>query len=696
MCKKEFAKKLMQNTIVFSLCSLLFVGGAMAEESPEKYGEEPIAPGVIHESYSWSTNYGNILFDVLKCDLTNSDLDLRLVAGGGEYTRKATVSAMATSTNATAMINGDFFNMALQGAPIGPSIINGTLASSPAVIEGIYSLGIDTNDTAYIEAMAYNGLLTAADGASFPIDGLNKTYYWHDPSQAESHTNLIQMYNDLWGSSSRGHSTNTEVLINAEGIVEKISYGETLPYEVPDGKIILQVNGVAETFIKEHCPIGSRVQIHSEVTPNRNWQFLVGGHALLVDHGKVVPYTKDLSALAGVRARTAAGISSDGKTLWFVCAEGRTNRSVGAHLSTLGYFMQYIGVNKALNLDGGGSTTMVLKHTGETNYSTVIAPEGYGAMRAVVNGIGVYNSTPIGDVATFQVNGPDTVAIGESVQYSVSKVMDANYHSLSTDSGFGLATLSGTGTIKGFQYTATKEGQDTLRVSHTSGATQDKTITVQGPEAYSSIRLERDGAFMVDNGSTVNVKLYGTKKTGEEVLLDTSVADWTVEGFSGNVQNGSVSITNTNDVANGYIVANLGQLKAECVLGNAKYNLIDLYINESSYWFNGNEYTLDQPPIIKNSRTMVPLRLITEALGGEVEWYKDNTNTITIDYKNRHLELKIGSKTAKVDGKTVTTDTAPQISKSRTLVPIRFISEQMGMDVEYLQATKCVTICAKK
>ena len=114
------------------------------------------------------------------------------------------------------------------------------------------------------------------------------------------------MYNDLWGSSSRGHSDNTEVLIGADGTVEQISRRSTFPFEVPDGKTILQVNGIGETFIDAHCPIGSKVQITSQVLPDRNWKFLVGGHALLADNGHMVPYYKDLSSLAGTRARTAA------------------------------------------------------------------------------------------------------------------------------------------------------------------------------------------------------------------------------------------------------------------------------------------------------------------------------------------------------------------------------------------------------
>ena len=691
----DFLKKIFRHATILSLASALFVGAVMAEEAPYKTGEEPIAPGVVHESHYWNTNYGSILFEVLKCDLSDPDLDLRLVAGQGEYTERATVPQMAEDTGAVAMLNGDFFNMALEGAPIGPSLINGELASSPAVIEGIYSLGITSDNTACIEAMAYNGSVTAADGAVFPIDGLNKTYYWHDPSGAESHTNTIQMYNDLWGSSSRGHATNTEVLIGYDGTVEQISKGATFPFEVPDGKTILQVNGIGETFIKAHCPIGSKVQIVSEVTPDRDWKFLVGGHALLADNGHMVPYYKDLSALGGTRARTAAAISQDGKTLWFVCAEGRTNRSVGAQLSTMGYFMEYLGAWRAVNLDGGGSTTMVVQHLGESSLSTVVAPEGNGWLRPVVNGIGIYNSTPVGTVAGFETTGPDEMVVGETKNFGVTKAWDANYHPLAVDSSaYSITSVNEMGAAAGLAYVALSPGTETIDIVHEFGAVSQRSVNILGEEGLKSLRVETD-TFMVSEGGTVRGTLYGTKLDGSEVLLDPRVATWTLEGFSGEGSSGAVKVSSTNDLPNGKLVASLGSLRGEALLGNNAYDLLDLYIDNEVYWLNGEQKTLDQPPIIINDRTMVPLRLITEALGGQVEW-TGHDSPITIDHHGHHLELMIGSSTVNVDGVEVETDTPAEIVGDRTLVPIRFISEQLEMSVEYDGKTRCVSICGLK
>lgn len=695
MKKPRFFRRTIQSLLTIGLCSLCIVNGIHAEGSPIKNGEEAIAPGVVRESYRWDTSYGNILFEVLQCDLSDPYLDLRLVAGQGEYTQRATVPAMAQRTDATAMLNGDFFNMALEGAPIGPSIINGKLASSPAVIQGIYSLGITDENTASIEAMAYNGRLTAADGASFPIDGLNKTYYWHDPSGAESHTNLIQMYNDLWASSSRGHANNSEVLINGQGVVEKISSGKTFPFAVPDGKIILQVNGKAEQFIKQHCLVGSKVSIHSQIIPDKNWKFLVGGHALLVDGGRVVPYTKDLNALAGIRARTAAGVSADGKTLWFVCAEGRTGRSVGAHLSTLGYFMQSLGVNRAVNLDGGGSTTMVLKKYGETSLSTVIAPEGNGWLRPVVNGIGIYNSAPMGEIASFEISGPSKIVVGETVQFGLRKAVDEYMHPLTINlNDYTLSSTNGLGTTSGLYYLGLQPGTETITVTHESGLMKTRTIQIQGEEGFKNLFIKTD-QFMVNNGSIVKATLYGTKQDGSVILLDPRVANCQLEGFVGSVNNGTVFINDTNGMANGKIIAQIGSLKAEVFLGNNEYNLLDLYLDDPTYWLNGEMNTLDQPPVVIEGRTLVPIRLVTEALGGTVHW-TNNDDPIKISYKEHQIELLLNHSDAVVDGEEVSLDIPAQIVKNRTLVPIRFVSEQLGMDVVYDEATHCVSVCGLK
>ncbi len=93
--------------------------------------------------------------------------------------------------------------------------------------------------------------------------------------------------------------------------------------KIPKGKKILQVSGGSERFVRENIKVGDKVQINTNIEPNRNWKMMIGGHALLLENGAIKKYTKDVTSIGGIRARTAVGISNDGKTVYIVSCEGR-------------------------------------------------------------------------------------------------------------------------------------------------------------------------------------------------------------------------------------------------------------------------------------------------------------------------------------------------------------------------------------
>ena len=104
-----------------------------------------------------------------------------------------------------------------------------------------------------------------------------------------------------------------------------------------------------------------------------------------------------------------------------------------------------------------------------------------------------------------------------------------------------------------------------------------------------------------------------------------------------------------------------------------------LRIDEKPYMLNGVEKLSDAGPIIKNSRAFVPIRLVAEEFGAEVGW--DNaTRTVTIQANTTTIRLVIGSATAYVGNKEYTLDYPPFIvPPGRTMVPIRFVSESLGL-----------------
>src|SRR3990170_4416193 len=106
---------------------------------------------------------------------------------------------------------------------------------------------------------------------------------------------------------------------------------------------------------------------------------------------------------------------------------------------------------------------------------------------------------------------------------------------------------------------------------------------------------------------------------------------------------------------------------------------------------NGEEVVFDQQPIVIGSRVLVPLRGIFEKMGATVVWIPD-TRTVRAQRGTTSVELRIGSTAALVNGATVTLDVPAQIVGGRTLVPLRFISESLGAQVDYNAGTRTVAI----
>ncbi|MEW5921917.1 MAG: stalk domain-containing protein [Bacillota bacterium] len=99
----------------------------------------------------------------------------------------------------------------------------------------------------------------------------------------------------------------------------------------------------------------------------------------------------------------------------------------------------------------------------------------------------------------------------------------------------------------------------------------------------------------------------------------------------------------------------------------------------------------DIKPIISEGRTMVPVRFVSNELGASVGW-DEATKTVTMRQGEKTIVLVIGDTFAHVNGRRVEFDTAAALLDGRTMVPLRFISETFGALVEWVGATKAVYI----
>ena len=112
--------------------------------------------------------------------------------------------------------------------------------------------------------------------------------------------------------------------------------------------------------------------------------------------------------------------------------------------------------------------------------------------------------------------------------------------------------------------------------------------------------------------------------------------------------------------------------------------VVVMQIGSKTMFVNGKAYEKDAAPVIMNDRTLVPIRFVTESLGGKVAWNAE-TKEVTLVIDGKEIKMTIG-KTIEKYG------VAPVIIDSRTFVPVRFVADELGATTAWNAETKTVTI----
>jgi len=105
-------------------------------------------------------------------------------------------------------------------------------------------------------------------------------------------------------------------------------------------------------------------------------------------------------------------------------------------------------------------------------------------------------------------------------------------------------------------------------------------------------------------------------------------------------------------------------------------------VNAITVQYCGTVLSFDQEPIIKDGRTLVPMRGIFEAMGMELGW-DEQTQKVTATGADKTIELTIGDTKAFVNGQEIILDVPAEIMSGRTMVPVRFIAESSGYRVDW-------------
>lgn len=320
--------------------------------SPPAQPKLAALPEGAWKTISWPTGAGPTIVHVMAFHPLKGDFQLRPALAGESFSQRASVARIASAEGAVAAVNGGFF-CPQAGAPLGMLVIDGEWIRLPLPQRPVLAVMKDGRcDIARVEVegrVSFSGI-----GFLF-VTGLNEN---------ETRSDGLVVFTRRFGGRLAGVAGRTRLVISGRG---RVIFKETNGGDVPipaDGMVLSGTGASAEALAK--VPLGCEVKLTFRTRPE--WPELVhavGGGPLLVACGQVVldPAREGFRAdvAVGRHARTAIGIKPDGRVVIVAAEGGRGGRGPGLTLTELARLMLHLGCKAAMNLDGGGSTTLVVQ-----------------------------------------------------------------------------------------------------------------------------------------------------------------------------------------------------------------------------------------------------------------------------------------------------------------------------------------------
>lgn len=258
----------------------------------------------------------------------------------------------------------------------------------------------------------------------------------------------------------------------------------------------------------------------------------------------------------------------------------------------------------------------------------------------------------------------------------------------------GTYSVSLPNATKTYIFTAQIDGD----LSNYGEGTASCTVSVSRKKSSSSSSDTAAPTYGVSTGKTENGKISVTPakaEAGEKVTIKaTPDSGYQLDKVTvKDKDNSNVKLTKVNDdeytftMPKGKVSVDATFVQKDAADDNSaaeKSKVIKLQIGSRIVNVDNEAVIYDTAPVIRNDRTQVPIRIVTETLGGKVDW-NGVTKEVTLHIDGKEIKMTVG-KTLEKYG------VAPVIIDGRTFVPVRFVADELGATVAWDDATKTVTI----
>lgn len=526
---KRIASIALSATLAFSILSQSSLAYIINEERKEEY----LASGVHRAHIERFTSEGWQNLNVLTIDTTNQMNEIKAIFNTEGVSHRSNVRDMVNVSGAIAGVNGDYFNYQPHPSTLGMIVNDGKLISSAQ--EGKNKLPVFYQSSAGDSQLGYIDqsvdILNQLTGAKYHVSGFNKAYGGYK---------YLSLLTRDWGRKSFGAkaANMTEVLVENGVVADIRTNGE--PFDIPEDGYVLSQNNSPLASLTLGTPL--ELQVTSNVD-YKGLKFAMGGGSIILKNG-VAMQTNIINK--GRHPRTGIGVTQDGSKIVIITVDGR-NGYAGLTQKEFGEIFKSFGCYNAMNLDGGGSTTMVKKTKAMDKAEIINKPSG-GTPRAVVSGVGVFSSDNPGAVARIELDlDTDKAFPGVPVAYSV-KAYDASNNPVRVQANEVSASATNGASCANGSFIGTAEGTSQVTVSY-QGASDTKNIEVFSEPVELRSSTEKINAKPGDKFTIKDI--IGLDNQGRSAKIPTSSINFSIWGKVG-AMNGNV-FTASSDIGYGYI-----------------------------------------------------------------------------------------------------------------------------------------------
>lgn len=543
--------------------------GAPGDGPPWRLVQERNAgPGTVYLHYV--DDETPLSIHVARVDFGSPYIEIETVAGRDNLRERERTSSIAERLSRPGRVaivgtNADFGGA--RSSPWGMHVRNGQLLVTPARRS---ALAIDDENRPFIALFEFSLRLEPNDDAcaTLPVDHLNR--WWSYDSAA--------LFTEEWLESKRPEEgTVFEVFLEPERAA--ISPNSRIPATVlsaeesrggtpiPEGAWALHLPGDGGAFASCLQP-GTEWTLHVETQPaDRELVTVASGVPRIVRNGRIEineaeAYNKGSFATSR-HPRTAFGIAEDGRTLILAVVDGRqAGLSAGATLEELAEIMLRLGAHDALNMDGGGSSTMLVR--GE-----VMNSPSDGVERETTSSLIVFSTAPEGSAAHLDVLlPPSPLPVGVGLPLRI-QATDAYWNPVEVAADDLVWTLpeGADGTESAVRFT--EPGSFVLRAEYGQAMTSTAVEVV----AVETLRIEPERLLLAP-GAEVALTVIARTEEGEEFTVPDALLAMEVHGGVAEVSGpGSIRALS---VGSGEVEVSLGEHSAQAEVTVREHRIVSL------------------------------------------------------------------------------------------------------------------------